>query len=197
MHYLTNYAIKLRKRIQLVHIAANELGILDPKRHETDPDDEYHLILRRWNRPGTKQPVTSSTQMSYQQLGELLAFMKALGFKLRPRRESRPSPHPSSHERRGRDWKKYPSSMQGLRDEIRDLAEKRWGESWERSLIALCRKFGVSHWRFLDMNHAKAVKQRLITWEASDDGQGEQGPVGEPGEKRGAGSGAEVLRGDE
>ena len=161
MNTATNHDLKIRKRVQLVHIAANELGLLDPKKHDTDPDDEYHTILKRWNRSGTRQPVTSSLQMSYQQLGELLDFMSALGFKLKSKH---PSPQPSPPRVEG--VKKYASSLDGLREEITDLARERWGAEHEQSLNKLCRKFGVSHWRFLNVNHGKAVKARLISWTA-------------------------------
>lgn len=62
------------------------------------------------------------------------------------------------------DKKKYASSMAGLREEIKDLAKARWPDTWSSSLNNLCRKFGVDHHNFLDMSHAKAVKQRLINW---------------------------------
>ena len=160
----THHDLKIKKRIQLVHIAANELGLIDPHRkHETDPDDDYRTILKRWNRPGTRQPVTSSTQMSYQQLGELLDFLKALGFKLKRKDSPATEVTPPREER-----KQYASSTQGLREEICDLAKARWGEEWERSLNNLCKRFGVDNWRWLNVNHAKAVKQRLMTWEAED-----------------------------
>lgn len=193
MNTATNHDLKIKKRIQLVHIAANELGLLDPKQHETDPEDEYHLILKRWNRPGTRQPITSSKQMSYEQLGELLTFLEALGFKLK--KKAAPSSAPSAPLR---EKKKYASSLDGLREEITDLARQRWGEEWERSLNALCRKFGVSHWRFLNVDHGKAVKQRIRSWEESD-GQREQEAMGESEREReaAAGSPAEVLPGDE
>ncbi len=160
MNTASNYDAKIKKRVQLVHIAAAELGLLDPKKHETDPDDQYHMILRRWNRPGTRQPVTSSLQMNYAQLGELLDFFKTLGFKLKKsvrssefvvRSKDNPSPQPSQ-------WKKYESSLAGLKLEIRDLAKARWPDTWSSSLNALCRKFGVDHYNFLNVNHAKAVK---------------------------------------
>jgi hypothetical protein len=63
-----------------------------------------------------------------------------------------PRIHASTHKRT------YASSMQGLREEITDLAKARWGETWSSSLNSLCRKFGVDHYNFLDMSHGKAVK---------------------------------------
>ena len=57
---------------------------------------------------------------------------------------------------------KYPSSLQGLRDEVRDLAMVRWGIEWDHSLTALCRKFGVDHFRFLDIAHGKEIKKWLL-----------------------------------
>ncbi len=162
MNTATNHDLKIRKRIQLVHIAANELGLLDPKRHETDPDDKYHLILQRWNRQGTRQPVTSSTQMTYQQLGELLTFLKALGFKIRNKKTDRPAGGADRGQTKP-EWKKYESSVKGIKEEICDLARQRWGEEkWESALNALVRGFGVGHWKWLDVSHGKAVKAAII-----------------------------------
>ncbi len=170
MNTVANYDLKIKKRIQLVHIAANELGLIDPKKHETDPDDKYHLILRRWNRPGTRQPVTSSTQMNYAQLGELLDFFKTLGFKLRSGSHTKPR----SHEEKPKPaWKKYESSLAGLKDEICNLAWVRWGgikpgpgvspdSVWESPLNNFCQRFGVKRWQWLDVAHGKEVKNAIL-----------------------------------
>ncbi len=159
MNTAINHDLKIKKRIMLIHIAASELGFLDPKRHETDPEDDYHTILRRWNRRGTRQPVTSSLQMSYQQLGELLDFFKGLGFKLK----SKPSSVTSASSAVNKSSrKKYESSTKGLKDEICDLARERFGESWELPLNNFCIRFGVKRWQWLDVSHGRAVKQALF-----------------------------------
>ena len=126
----SNYDQKRAKLIKLAHIAANELGLISQGPGSgvkgQGMEDEYHLILRRWNRPGTRQPVTSSLQMSTAQLDELLLFFKGLGFKVKrksgdaDKRESGTSA--STHQRM------YASSLTGLKDEICDLAKKRWGQ---------------------------------------------------------------------
>src|SRR5574341_744574 len=152
MNCTTHYDQKRAKLIKMVHIAANELRLLDPKRHESDLDDEYHLLLRQWNRPGTRQPVTSSTQMSTEQLSELYRHLKRLGFKVRPKDSSAASAPPREKDS---SWKKYPSSIDGLRQELCDLAKERWGLEWERPLNSLCIHFGVRHWKWLDVAHAK------------------------------------------
>lgn len=220
MNTVSNYDLKIKKRIQLVHIAASELGLLDAKKHNTDPDDEYHTILARWNRPGTRpvrgsaeaghdnasngagQPVTSSLQMNYEQLGELLDFFKALGFKLK--KKPSPSSASSVYAQRSRveprvqgtpstvkkdSWKKYDSSLQGLKDEICDLAKARWGRPspgpspaggedqvdkdnsgcWELPLNNFCQRFGVKRWQWLDVAHGKEVKAALIRLQSTDD----------------------------
>ena len=64
--------------------------------------------------------------------------------------------------RRHEGTKKYESSLQGLRQEVQDLARERFGESWEQPLNMFCRRFGVQHYRWLDVSHAKAVKEALI-----------------------------------
>jgi hypothetical protein len=169
MNPATNYDQQRAKLIRMVHIAANELSLLDPKRHETDPDDEYHLLLRQWNRPGTRQPVTSSTQMNTAQLAELYQYLKRLGFRVRSKKpddrsqtDSPPSSRPSRPRGEDVSWKKYESSIKGLRDEICDLAKARFGESWELPLNNFCRRFGIERWQWLDVNHGKAVKGALI-----------------------------------
>lgn len=58
-------------------------------------------------------------------------------------------------------WKKYPPSLTGLKEEICDIAKARWGEGWEGSLNAFCKKFGIQKWQWLNISHAKAIKQRL------------------------------------
>lgn len=78
---------------------------------------------------------------------------------------------------------KYPSSIQGLKDEICDLARARFGESlpapggnecsgasagWELPLNNFCRRFGIERWQWLDVNHGKAVKGALLRL-ANDD----------------------------
>ena len=58
-------------------------------------------------------------------------------------------------------WKKYPASLDGLKQEVCDIAKQRWGMAWEESLNAFCRKFGVMKWQWLNVGHAVAVKKRL------------------------------------
>lgn len=70
---------------------------------------------------------------------------------------------------------KYASSMQGLRQEIQDLAKLRWGEAWSGSLNNLCRKFGVDHYNFLDIRHAKEIK-KWLNREGAKESQGEGVP---------------------
>ncbi len=191
MNTVSNYDLKIKKRIQLVHIAAIELGLLDPKKHETDPDDDYHTILKRWNRPGTRQQVTSSLQMNYEQLGELLDFFKALGFRLRRKEgsnrlngSSRSNGSNKSNDSNGSNqnasWKKFESSLAGLKQEICNLAWVRWGgikpgpgvppdEVWEAPLNNFCQRFGVKRWQWMDVNHGKAVKGALLRLQNTDD----------------------------
>lgn len=57
--------------------------------------------------------------------------------------------------------RQYGAGIAGLRHEVKDLAMSRWGATWEDSLNAFCREFGVDHYRFLDLRHGKAVKKRL------------------------------------
>lgn len=141
--------LRIKKRIQLVHVAKSQLGL---------DDGAYRLILSQWN-------VTSSKQMTLRQLEDLLLYFKSIGFRGKPghaavaAHSALRAPHSA--------LKKYPSTMQGLRDEIADLARARWGETWEHSLNTLCRKFGVDHHRFIDISHGKAIKAAIIRMQSA------------------------------
>ncbi|MFQ5901494.1 MAG: hypothetical protein ACE5IH_08060, partial [Thermodesulfobacteriota bacterium] len=55
----------------------------------------------------------------------------------------------------------YESSRKGIIDEIIDLAKARFGDGFERPLNNLCKRFGISHYKWLDVRHGKALKKRL------------------------------------
>jgi len=166
MNCATHHMQKHARLIKLVHIAANELGLLDPKRHATDTDDEYHLLLHRWNRQGTRQPVTSSLQMTTAQLDELLVFFMGLGFKVRGSVDASKRGSEASASTPPRidasTPRSYPSSIAGLKEEVTDMAKARWGDSWETSLNSFCLRFGVKRWQWLDVAHGKAVKVAMM-----------------------------------
>lgn len=61
--------------------------------------------------------------------------------------------------------KDYQWSIEGLKDEICDIARDRFGEDWEKRLNALCKRMGALHWKWLTLAHAKAVKATLIRLE--------------------------------
>ena len=67
--------------------------------------------------------------------------------------------------------KRHAQSLMGLREEIEDLAHERYGDEFEAPLNALCRRFGVEHYRWLDLRHAKAVKRRLREMNAASRGE--------------------------
>ena len=58
--------------------------------------------------------------------------------------------------------KKYESSRKGLIEELKDIAEERYGNDFEMPLNNLCKQFGVLRYQWLDMRHLKAVKAALI-----------------------------------
>lgn len=58
---------------------------------------------------------------------------------------------------------RYPSSLTGLRSEIRDLAQSRYGASWEEPLNKLCLRFGVKRHQWIDVAHGKEIKRFLMT----------------------------------
>lgn len=137
--------LRKKKRIQLVHVAKHQLGLTD---------DNYRAILSQWK-------VESSKDMTLFQLGQLLDYLKVLGFRGKPGHKALADPSPRLRVPAS-PRPKHPSTMQGLRDEIQDLARDRWPGSWEHSLNTLCKKFGVDHVRFLDVTHGKALKQWLL-----------------------------------
>ena len=100
------------------------------------------------------------------------------------RGKSGQKPTGTDKNRQGATKRQYSSTIAGLRNEICDLARARWGLNggqgstgtdtetrgrgdWETALNNLCKKFGVSHFRFLDVAHGKAVKERLLQWDSN------------------------------
>jgi hypothetical protein len=63
---------------------------------------------------------------------------------------------------RDASWKRYDSSIAGLKQEITDLAKARWSDAWELPLNNFCLRFGVKRWQWLDVSHGRAVKDVLI-----------------------------------
>ena len=121
------------KQIKLIHVGMNRLHL---------DQDDYRQILRE------RYGVETSKDLTTAQASDLLEYFTGLGF---PPRQRERTPLP-----------KHESSLPGLREEVRDLARERWGNGWERSLNALCRRFGVDRWQWLDVKHAKAIKAWLI-----------------------------------
>jgi len=126
-------------QIKLIKIAQKQIGL---------SDDEYRTILsdRYW--------VNSCTQLSYKDASDLIDHFKELGFRMKVKRGKQSMQRP-------RDVKRYKSSRAGLIEEIEDIARERFGEGWEVPLNALCRKFGVEKYRWLDISHGKVIKARL------------------------------------
>lgn len=63
---------------------------------------------------------------------------------------------------RGNDFK-YPSTKDGLIEELRDVAFARWGADYERSLNAFinANRKVKTHYAFVDVSTLKAVKNRI------------------------------------
>ncbi len=57
--------------------------------------------------------------------------------------------------------KKYDSSLKGLKEEIADIALARFGPEFEGPLNALCKKFNVTHYKWLKVSQAKEIKKTL------------------------------------
>lgn len=130
-------------QIKLIKIAQKQIGL---------SDDEYRTILsdRYW--------VNSCTDLSYKDASDLIDYFKELGFRVKVKRGKGSTQLP-------KDLKRYKSSRSGLIEEIEDIAKQRYGEGWEAPLNALCRKFGVQRYQWLDISHGKAVKRRLLEME--------------------------------
>jgi hypothetical protein len=150
---VANYDLKIKTRIKLVHIAKHEIGM---------SDDDYRLLLANWKNKLTRKPCASSTEMDWHQLGELLVAMKACGFKLKQRGAGGRGPGKTTTEAPRPAWKKYESSIKGLKNELCDLARARFGEAWELPLNNFCARFGVKRWQWLDVAHGKEVKAALL-----------------------------------
>lgn len=121
------------RQIKLIHVGMHRLHL---------DQDEYRMILRE------RYGVETSRDLTIEQASDLLSYFESLGFLLRP---SGSAPLP-----------RHEASIAGLREEVRDLALERWGDGWERPLNALCRRFGVDRWQWLDVKHAKAIKGWLV-----------------------------------
>jgi hypothetical protein len=77
--------------------------------------------------------------------------------------------HPRQ-ERWGSGLWKYESSISGLKKEICDMAEERWGDGYVIPLnLWLKNKYGVEHWRFLDVTNAKKAKIGLTIMKKRDE----------------------------
>lgn len=153
MNPATNYDAKIKTRIKLVHIAKHELHL---------DDDNYRAILSQWKKQGTRQPAESSKDLTWHQLGELLIYFKGLGFKIRSQESGVRSQDKTTPEKK-ESWKKYESSITGLKEEICDLAKARFGgDAWELPLNSFCARFGVKRWQWLDVSHGRAVKAALL-----------------------------------
>ena len=57
--------------------------------------------------------------------------------------------------------KTYESSFKGLKEEVVDIAQARFGDDFEEPLNNLCKKFKVTHYRWLTLRQAKAIKDTL------------------------------------
>jgi hypothetical protein len=57
------------------------------------------------------------------------------------------------------------SSIEGLRHEVIQLARERYGNDFERPLVALCKKLHIDDYKRMDVRHAKAIKETLLRLE--------------------------------
>jgi len=130
-------------QIKIIKIAQKQLGLTDEKYREILSD-------RYWKH--------SCTELTYAEASDLIDYFKTLGFEVMP---SRLTPHVSRA-------KKYESSIAGLREEICDIAQKRWGGHWEQSLNKLLHnRFGVHHWKFLNVDKGVRAKKALFAMQAA------------------------------
>jgi hypothetical protein len=58
------------------------------------------------------------------------------------------------------------SSVEGLRNEVLQIARERYGENFEKPLAALCKKLHIEDFRSMDVRHGKALKKTLLRLQA-------------------------------
>jgi hypothetical protein len=135
-------------QIKLIKIGQKQIGL---------SDEQYRDMLsdRYWKH--------SCTELTYKEASDLIDHFKTLGFAVTP-----PSP---SYVKRGQAKRggvtRYESSIAGLRQEIADIARERFGRDFESPLNALCKKFKVDHWKFLNVATGKEIKAALIRMQQS------------------------------
>ena len=140
-----------RKQEQIIHILEQQLvskGLLD--------DKGYHLLLMKWF--GRQ----SSRDLTHEEASLLIDRLVKMGGVISHGR-GRTIPSRGSREQ---------SSVEGLRNEVLQIAKERYGEQFERPLAALCRKLNIEDYRTMDVRHGKALKETLLRLQA-------EGPYGE------------------
>ncbi len=131
-----------RKQKQIIHILEHQLiekGLLD--------EAGYRLMLMGLF------GKESSINLRYDEGAALIDQLVRMGGKLT-----------WSPKRRGRMFNEE-ASIEGLRREVIQLAKERYGEDYEKPLIALCRKLRIDDYATMDVRHAKAVKETLLRLE--------------------------------
>ena len=138
-----------RKQTALIHIANTQCGITA----------DVHMAHVVEFGSGLDEWTASSKYLSYEQAEKLIAHLtEAHGFKKKTRK------------REGEVYY-HKASLQGLRNEIAEYARRRFGDGWEKPLMALASK--ITHQEIdrlewiMNYYHLKEIKEALLRLEAA------------------------------
>ncbi len=130
-----------------IHVGKNQLGLTDA---------EYRALLAH------NFGVTSSKELTDPEAERLVnVVFKKMGFEIkRPKNSRRPAwPEVFYHK----------SSLKGLREEIAEYAQRRFGPGWERPLGKLCERIaGTERLEWVNnFYHLKELKAALLRLEVA------------------------------
>ncbi|MDA8155587.1 MAG: DUF1018 domain-containing protein [Actinomycetota bacterium] len=127
-----------------LHIAAKELKL---------SKDQYKAILFKHGHTFTSQRLTET------EADAVLTEFKEMGWR----------PKSAKSPRKGGEVYHHNSSLKGLKEEIKEYALKRWGQGYERPLLALAKKiYGeIDHFDWIEsLWHLKRIKETILRMQA-------------------------------
>jgi Bacteriophage Mu, GemA protein len=139
-----------RKQEQLIHILERQLV-----RKELLDDRGYRHLLTKWF------GRNSSRELTPEEASLLIDRLVQMGGVI-----SRRPGHDSRRRRILASRFHEESSMEGLRNEVLQIARERYGEDFGKPLAALCRKLNIPDYSSMDVRHGKALKKTLLRLEA-------------------------------
>lgn len=148
-----------KKQKRIIHILEQQLirkGLLD--------DKGYRLLLSVWF--GRQ----SSLDLTHEEASFLIDQLVGMGGVI-----SRVPGHGSSRGRIHAERFHEESSVEGLRNEVIQIARERYGEDFVKPLEALCRKLNIEDYRTMDVRHGKALKKTLLRLQAEGPYRADEG----------------------